>query len=894
VVQQMAPGFFWLNGNHTNLLTYKDVSGNSYTNVWYFNARVPNNNVVWVPATQRVDSSQVDHSQPGLRVKAYQATAGGGGNINSAELLFLGGYGANLITTTPVAGYFVWTNPVDFADNIATNGSHGEYRYNYSFSNVFGATLNGGGGSENNLGLIFAGWFDFARPGMYAMTVNSDDGFKVTSPFGFNPFNEQGLILNWTDNGRGDTGGSVNPFNGSSTPIFFNIPQAGAYPFRLLYYNGAGGLAVEWTLIQPLSDGSVDRELIGDYVSAPDAVRVYQTLLTNPPTVIATVTGSTTNGGYSAVTNAPALVFGAQPQLLLGSELGFNAQTSSQLPLTHDFWVQLRDGSVAINTNSIVLSLNGVNQPITVTNGNGLTTLFRFATNGLWPSGAWAPIIVSFNDVNGNHYSYPVEYVETPFWGTLHQGYAESWADPNSPGFKVRAYQIDPAFTSAGVNKGPVTTGTLTIPNRVHISEQLLAGLWGPNQANLAAFTDFGYQDMKGTGPTNGVVNWNAQYPAIAGNDFQYSTAQTGSFTFNQPMPGLPGLGPTLVNNDRSNSVALEILAYVDFPTNGTYTLGVNSDDGFRVMQQWIPPADIAAVVVNSPVAVARTIPAVMNVCENTAGMSLPVTNPITGNLVLASGSFGASTNGEGCVINNGAALFGNIALLIQSKNGVCGINQQVVNAAAAGAQAVVLISKHTPTTDGVLPDEQTVSPMQKIPLVVIEESDGAALVSALGSGPVNVTLTPEDYQFNPPTDRVLGQTSVGKGNSDCNFTVIVTNAPGIYPLRLVYWNGGGGVNVSLYSYQGTNGNDANRILINDRSNTNGPALRAYYRLVQPSVTNDGSNIRITYVGTLLTSTDVTLPLNSWSVVPGSSPATIPISSAQPRQFFRALYTQRP
>jgi hypothetical protein len=903
VVQQLAPGFLWINGNHTNILSYKDNSGNVYSNVWWWVARAPTPAIVWVPTSMRMDPAQVDHSQPGLRVKSYQTVNGANSDLNQVEQQYLGILGANLITVNP-PGYVVWTNPVDFCDNIGLNGGHGEYRYNYSFSNYFGDVLQGGGGAENNNTHIFAGWFEFTRPGLYAMTVNSDDGFKITMPYGYDPFNEQGLNLGFVNAGRGDTGGSANPYNGSSTPSFFNIPQAGAYPIRLLWFNGGGGLAVEWTLIQPLSDGSVERILVGENVSAPDCVKVYQTLLTNPPAVIATVQG----GNVSQQTNAPALTLGTQPQAVLGNTLGFSAQTSSQYPPNQDFWIQLRDGSSPINTGTIALSLAGVTQPITVTNGGGLTTVFRFGTNGLWPSGIYAPLMLSFQDMAGNSYSYPIEWVITPFWGTLHHGYDSTWGDPNSPGFKIKTYQVDPAVSSSGKTNfvTAATTGNFVPPNRNYIYEQVLAGLWGPNWAFLgptnypaggpsyAGFTDFGFFDAKGVGPTNGVVNFNAQYPAQAGN-FQYSATYQ---YFNNPMPGMRGYGPSTGESDlRSDAVTMEILSYILFPTNGIYTLGVSSDDGFRVWQQWDRPANIGALVVNSPPAVAGRLPAAINVFEPSQGnISTPVTNLITGNLVLATGAYGASTNGEGMVLANASAISGNIALLYRGVNGVGSVNQQVNNAYAAGARAVVLINKHRPFTDGAtFAEEFTVSAQVPIPMVCIEESDGTNLVAALGSGNVNVTITPDSYAQNPPDDRVLGCTSVGKGNSDCNFSVVVTNAPGLYPIRLTYQNGNGGVNVDFYSLTGNPATNSGRVLINDVNTASGIALQAFYSLIPPHVTpNPNGSVTVTWVGTLLTSTDPTLPIGSWTTVAQTSPYTFTPTPSQSHQYYRAVYAQRP
>jgi hypothetical protein len=156
----------------------------------------------------------------------------------------------------------------------------------------------------------------------------------------------------------------------------------------------------------------------------------------------------------------------------------------------------------------------------------------------------------------------------------------------------------------------------------------------------------------------------------------------------------------------------------------------------------------------------------------------------------------------------------------------------------------------------------------------------------------VNVTLTPLDYFINPPPiNPVLGQDDVGKGASDITFPVVVQQA-GIYPLRLVYYQGGGGGNCEFFSVTGTN-----RVLINDLTSTKGPGpngsgLRAWYALALPTVSVSqvsGSTV-ITFFGTLQQSPSVSPA--SFQDVPGNptSPYTVP--AGQPQQFYRARLTQ--
>jgi hypothetical protein len=119
-----------------------------------------------------------------------------------------------------------------------------------------------------------------------------------------------------------------------------------------------------------------------------------------------------------------------------------------------------------------------------------------------------------------------------------------------------------------------------------------------------------------------------------------------------------------------------------------------------------------------------------------------------------------------------------------------------------------------------------------------------------------------------------------------------VVQQAGIYPLRLVHHQGGGGGNCEFFSITGTN-----RVLINDRTATTGPGpggsgLRAWYDLVLPtvSVSQAGGGTVITFFGTLQQSPNA-VPAN-FQDVPGNptSPYTVP--TGQPQQFYRARMAQ--
>jgi len=121
-----------------------------------------------------------------------------------------------------------------------------------------------------------------------------------------------------------------------------------------------------------------------------------------------------------------------------------------------------------------------------------------------------------------------------------------------APGFLVRPYQTT---TSSG--------GTLAW------TEEVLAGQHGPNIADLTGANSNGYFTV-GT-----LVNWSAP-----------SGVAVDGFVAADAFPGVPDGSPSTAN------FAEEVITYLEFPAAGTYTLGVNSDDGFGVGVSPLNPKD--------------------------------------------------------------------------------------------------------------------------------------------------------------------------------------------------------------------------------------------------------------------------------------------------------------
>ena len=171
VVQQK--GTQWTNwpraGTITNVLSFSDLNGTNYSYTWTFNIlnTTPNfaTNAVPVLVSLRADSSVVDTSQPGFRVKSWQS-AHEPPNVTGWTLEQLEGlHGPNVAdqSLTNGPGYFVRNDVLDlrFGGN-GTSGAAGEWGYD------LGANANPGGsfaqfgiGNVPNNGTVYAPTYRF-------------------------------------------------------------------------------------------------------------------------------------------------------------------------------------------------------------------------------------------------------------------------------------------------------------------------------------------------------------------------------------------------------------------------------------------------------------------------------------------------------------------------------------------------------------------------------------------------------------------------------------------------------------------------------------------------------------------------------------------------------------
>jgi hypothetical protein len=159
----------------------------------------------------------------------------------------------------------------------------------------------------------------------------------------------------------------------------------------------------------------------------------------------------------------------------------------------------------------------------------------------------------------------------------------------------------------------------------------------------------------------------------------------------------------------------------------------------------------------------------------------------------------------------------------------------------------------------------------------MMTKPDGNKILAALQAGEtINVDISPDQTP-------ALGIADYGRGVADTFFPVYVSQ-PGLYPMRLVWFEGGGGANVEWYSFDGA----GNRALINDRSNPT--AIKTYrartFTPVTPTIgiRVDGANAVLTFTGVLQAANKVD---GAFGDVVATSPHSVPLTGA-PMKFWRS------
>jgi hypothetical protein len=478
VIYRGYPNLLVAGSTNTVSVTAKDTNGNPVTATRTFTA----SQYASLVATDVVPANAIDTSKSGFRILPWQSGVQPNAIYWTEEQL-AGLHGPNIADLTAATdnGYIDYTTPINF--NIDPAANAGNFVPDDVFPGIPGTT-----GQTGDSSLEVLTYLQFPAPGVYVMGVNSDDGFKVTS--GKDPQDRLSAVLGQYNGGRG------------SSDTLFNVivPQAGFYPFRLIWENGNGeagnGANLEWFTVT--ADGT--KVLIND-LSNPAAIKAYY-------------------GG-------PVL------PAYLSQVLPYSGQTGAR---PDSVLLQFKDGATQVNPSSIHLSINGTAQTgITSKTGSVTTAKFVFTGNALLPSNSTntATLVWSDSGSPALAHSNTWSFVTMPYV-TLNPALRLSSIDTNQPGFTLRVNQLDPA--TAGDN-GDVTA------NNIESAESQLAGLYSPAFGENVADTS--------TAATNNIWYLNDPINYV-------SSGGGGDFGNDLPLPGIPGT--TLI----TDMIAAEFVGYAN------------------------------------------------------------------------------------------------------------------------------------------------------------------------------------------------------------------------------------------------------------------------------------------------------------------------------------------
>jgi hypothetical protein len=353
--------------------------------------------------------------------------------------------------------------------------------------------------------------------------------------------------------------------------------------------------------------------------------------------------------------------------------------------------------------------------------------------------------------------------------------------------------------------------------------------------------------------------------------DFAISGSQ-GDFPLNYTLPGIPSLDGVATRPFDSFSASFD--SYVAFPAAGFYVLGVSSDDAFRLSHGWGVSREILHV---KGASVERDVAAVPSTPITAGGVwhgtlpTVPITAPI------------AYVDTSECPGSTTMNLAGKIALIDANRCGADGAdggyNNLVAMCQARGAIAVIVQASPGWGTPEVMGGGTT--PIT-IPALHINGFNGEKDWFHT-NGPLVATIGGD-------THLKLGEADFGKGMDHRDFGVSVP-AAGLYPLHLIYEQGGGGAGLE-WTLVGPDipFDSANRILMND--NTTPGSLLSYRAITTPPkftsvIAANGSLTLVWFGGGVLQESSTIAPTTWTDVNPQPPGDTYLVSTAGPAKFYR-------
>lgn len=536
-----------------------------------------------IPAGNKVAQSQV--SGTGFRARAHQidrskdsnqgnggrytGQSGGAQNMPRPEIQLAGGYVElatgqpfpNLATPGPNADG-TWDVPEVINFNHAQ--SSGGPAANAGIFNADAASPGLPGTGTSNFGLDNSvheiTTYLSLKAGAHILGLNVDDGWLCSSSP--NPRDTLGTLLGWRNATGGQNGSPLNNPNGAFTVI---VPEDGIYPFRILWWQGGGGVNIEFL--------AIDKNT-GTQVLVNDVNGAYPSVVANGGNLVSAVTAYSTYTGparpwtkfsvYPMPTHATlwqnqhqqsgpgpiqVVVAGGNPVDIANDEPRFD-QALVNRPFGDAIGAIVAD----LGSSPVGMILDGVAVTPTVAEVAGSTDkLVRYVPEPPLASGSTHTAGLVYAGTT-NYWTFTVST-----YTNVAAGVAKpvASADPSSAGFRVKVVQAQ-------------TTATLA--NTVARAEAQLAGT--PADVSIPG------PETGGAYHVPGIINWNvAKNPGNSGAEIgNFQTARTG--TADEAVPGVPGAA--LSGAPRFENITAEIFAYLELQA-GYQKFGINGDDGWKL-----------------------------------------------------------------------------------------------------------------------------------------------------------------------------------------------------------------------------------------------------------------------------------------------------------------------
>ncbi|MBU6402212.1 MAG: hypothetical protein KGS61_17985, partial [Verrucomicrobia bacterium] len=355
--------------------------------------------------------------------------------------------------------------------------------------------------------------------GTNTFIVNTDDDFKLTIGVRANPDDAFRVEAGRFEGGRGT----------SDSVMSVIVQQAGYYPVRCTYAQGTGGACWVW-----MSETGTTKILVNDRTN-PNAILAYQL----PPLSTATVLPP-----YAvSVTPVPGTQT-ADPNLVQ---------------------VVMTNGTIALDTNSLSLSVDGATVAATVSQNTNNQTVISYTPPTLFSPGSTHTAALFFKDQASPANSYTNDWIFTiSAYATLtaNDAVPTGSVDTTKTGFKVRTSVVDLPYN---------------LMNGVWRAQQQMDGLLGTalftNAFPNVALTNSASPD--GSYTETNLINYNI----TAGTGADIGDFQSPNFPDAQ-FPGMPG--NAVIHANGTDNAAAEVTAFLDLKP-GLYKMIVNSDDGFQV-----------------------------------------------------------------------------------------------------------------------------------------------------------------------------------------------------------------------------------------------------------------------------------------------------------------------